>query len=223
MPGIRRPAVLDLAGHAVHLQGFVSPDPPTLVVVDDSGGRVTMRVVPPDTDDATAAELMAAAATHHSGHDEGGPATNADAAAATSLDEVATRLARLPGNTDPAQARRSPGGSPRPLISSVRRPSRCSSRSSSSTSSVDVSTATAPIAPLAAWIDDNPVAVAIALLSLLEQNGVGCDGEVRMCAVIDIADEQRTWWIIESCSPRTSLPAAATGVGSRSPGALRCR
>ena len=98
------PDHLDLAGHAVHLQGFVSPNPPTLVVVDDSGRRVTMRVVPPDTDDAAAAELMAAAAAHHSdGHGDGG-ATNADAAAATSLDEVATRLARLPGNTSPAQA-----------------------------------------------------------------------------------------------------------------------
>ena len=99
------PDRLDLAGHDVHLQGFVSPDPPTLVVVDDSGRRVTMRVVPPDTDDAAAAELMAAAAAHHSdGHDDGGAATNADAAAATSLDEVAMRLARLPGNTDPEQA-----------------------------------------------------------------------------------------------------------------------
>jgi len=99
------PDHLDLAGHAVHLQGFVSSDPPTLVLVDDSGGRVTIRVVPPETDGATAAELMAAAATHRTvGHDERGPATNADRAEATSLDEVAKRLARLPGNTDPQQA-----------------------------------------------------------------------------------------------------------------------
>jgi len=99
------PGNIDLAGHAVHLQGFVSPDPPTLVVVDDSGRRVTMRVVPPDTDDAAAAELMAAAAAHHSdGHDDDDPATNAHANAANSLNEVATRLARLPGNTGPQQA-----------------------------------------------------------------------------------------------------------------------
>ena len=96
------PDHLDLAGHAVHLQGFVSPNPPTLVVVDDSGRRVTMRVVAPDTDDAAAAQLMAASATYHTDrHDAGGAATNADAAAATSLDEVAARLARLPGNTGP--------------------------------------------------------------------------------------------------------------------------
>jgi hypothetical protein len=98
------PDQLDHAGYAVHLEGFVSPGPPTLVVVDKSGRRITMRVVPPETDSAAAAELMAANATHYSGHDDGGAATNADAASTISLDEVATRLARLPGNTDPAQA-----------------------------------------------------------------------------------------------------------------------
>lgn len=99
------PGHLDWAGHPVNLQGFVSPGPPTLVVVDDRGRRVSVRVVPPETDPATAAEVMAAAATHPSaqrGH--AGPATQADRAEATSLDEVAARLARLPGNTDPQQA-----------------------------------------------------------------------------------------------------------------------
>jgi hypothetical protein len=99
------PDHLELAGHVVHLQGFVSPNPPTLVVVDDNGRRVTVRVVPPETDDAIAADLMAASATHQSlGHDEDGTATNAHATAANSLAEVATRLARLPGNTSPQQA-----------------------------------------------------------------------------------------------------------------------
>ena len=99
------PDQLDLDGHAVHLQGFVSPGPPTLVVVDDRGRRVTVRVVLPETDQATAAELMAAAATHPAAQrGDGGPATQADNAAATSLDEVAARLARLPGNTDAAHA-----------------------------------------------------------------------------------------------------------------------
>lgn len=99
------PDRLDLAGHPVHLQGFASSGPPTLVVVDDSGRRVTMRVVPPETDPATAAELIATAASHDSDeHDGGGPATNSDKAEATSIDEVATRLAQLPGNTDPQQA-----------------------------------------------------------------------------------------------------------------------
>ena len=106
------PDHLDLAGHAVHLQGFislrvspgVSPAPSTLVVVDDRGRRVTVRVVPPGTDSATAAALMAAATHHPVEHGGGGSATQADAAAATSLDEVAGRLSRLPGNTDPARA-----------------------------------------------------------------------------------------------------------------------
>ena len=88
---------------------------------------------------------------------------------------------------------------------------------------MDASTAIGPIAALATSIDDNPVTVSIALPRLLEQNGVGCDGEVRMCAAIYVADEKQAGWIIESCSPRTSLPVAATGVSSRLPGSLPCR
>jgi Family of unknown function (DUF5994) len=97
------PDHLDLAGHPVHLQGFVSPGPATLVVVDDSGRRVSVRVVPPETDSATAAEVMAGATDHAVEHG-GGPATAADRAEATSLDEVAARLARLPANAGPEQA-----------------------------------------------------------------------------------------------------------------------
>ena len=33
------PGHLDLAGHPVHLQGFVSSNPPTLVVIADTGRR----------------------------------------------------------------------------------------------------------------------------------------------------------------------------------------
>jgi hypothetical protein len=96
---------LDLAGQTVHLQGFVSPSPPTLVVVDNRGRRVTLRVVPPETEAATAAKLMAAAATHHPVELRVGTQPNsASRAEATSLDEVAARLARLPGNTGPERA-----------------------------------------------------------------------------------------------------------------------
>ena len=102
------PDHLDLAGHAVHLQGFsslgVSSGPSTLVVVDDRGRRVTVRVVPPGIDSATAAELMAAATHHPVEHGAGGSVTQASQAAATSLDEVAARLSRLPGNNHPARA-----------------------------------------------------------------------------------------------------------------------
>ena len=55
------PGHLDLAGHAVHLQGFASPDLPTVVVIADSGRRVTVQVVPPESDSATAAQAMMAA------------------------------------------------------------------------------------------------------------------------------------------------------------------
>ena len=54
------PGHLDLAGHPVHLQGFVSPNPPTLVVIADTGRRVTLRVVPPGTDGASASQAMTA-------------------------------------------------------------------------------------------------------------------------------------------------------------------
>ena len=99
------PDHLDLAGHEVHLQGFVSPNPPTLVVVDDRGQHVTMRVVPPETKPATAAELIAAAAVHDSvAPDDTGPAANPDEAEATYIDEVTARLCRQLGNTEPQQS-----------------------------------------------------------------------------------------------------------------------
>ena len=95
------PGHLDLA---VHLQGFVSPNPPTLVVIADTGRRVTLRVVPPGTDGASASQAMTAD-THRSAEPRtGGPVTEASAAETRSLDELAARLARLPGNTDPEQA-----------------------------------------------------------------------------------------------------------------------
>jgi Family of unknown function (DUF5994) len=98
------PGQLEMSGHAVHLEGFVSPDPPTMVVIANSGRRVTLRVVPPETDDATAAQAMAVA-THRSVEaDTGRRASEADTAEARSLDELATRLARLPANAEPGQA-----------------------------------------------------------------------------------------------------------------------
>jgi Family of unknown function (DUF5994) len=44
------PDRLDLAGHPIHLVGFGSPNPPTLIVIADTGRRVTLRVVAPETD-----------------------------------------------------------------------------------------------------------------------------------------------------------------------------
>lgn len=97
------PGNLDLDGHSVHLQGFVSPNPPTLVVIADTGRRVTLRVVPPVTDEASASQAMAAATHRVDESRTDGPSTKAKAAETRSLDELAARLARLPGNTDPEQ------------------------------------------------------------------------------------------------------------------------
>ena len=78
------PDHLDLAGHPVHLQGFVSPDPPTLVVIADTGRSINLRVVPPETDGASASKAMTAAA-HPSVPHSGDPVTAADAAETRSL------------------------------------------------------------------------------------------------------------------------------------------
>ena len=59
------PDRLDLAGHPIHLVGFGSPNPPTLIVIADTGRRVTLRVVAPETDGASAAEVMAACHSSH--------------------------------------------------------------------------------------------------------------------------------------------------------------
>jgi hypothetical protein len=95
------PDRLDLAGQPIHLVAFGSPNPPTLIVIADTGRRVTLRVVAPETDGASAAELMAAAAHHTVKQHTAGPDNNASAAESRSLDELAARLSRLPGNAEP--------------------------------------------------------------------------------------------------------------------------
>ena len=102
------PGKLDVAGHAVHLQDFVSPNPPTVIVIADTGRRVTLRVVPPETDVSTAAQAMSVAAHASVEAATGGRATKADASEARSLEELAERLSRLPGNTAPEQGRADP-------------------------------------------------------------------------------------------------------------------
>lgn len=95
---------LDVAGRSVHLEGFVSPNPPTLVVIADTGRRVALSVVPPETDGAKASQAMTAV-THRTVEPHiGGPVTEANAAETRALDELAARLARLPANTGPEQA-----------------------------------------------------------------------------------------------------------------------
>jgi len=75
-----------------------------VVVIADSGRRVTVQVVPPESDSATAAQAMMAATHQYAEHDTDARVTKAETAEANSLDEVAARLARLPGNTGPQQA-----------------------------------------------------------------------------------------------------------------------
>jgi hypothetical protein len=95
------PDRLDLAGQSIHLVGFGSPNPPTLIVIADTGRRVTLRVVAPETGGASVAEAMAAVTHHTVEQHTAGPDNNASAAESRSLDELAARLSRLPGNAEP--------------------------------------------------------------------------------------------------------------------------
>ena len=93
-----------LADRDVHLVGFVSDSPPTMVVIADSGRSVTLRVLPPDTDAGTAAAVMSVA-THRAAESYGDRQSGQAASAETrSLEELISRLARLPANSGPGRA-----------------------------------------------------------------------------------------------------------------------
>ena len=88
----------------VEPHGSTRPDA-DLVVIADTGQRVTLRVVPPETDGASASQAMTAATYRSVKPPTGDPVTpEAIAVETASLDELAARLARLPGNTDPKRA-----------------------------------------------------------------------------------------------------------------------
>jgi hypothetical protein len=95
---------IGFGGNDIHLEAFDSPGPPTMVVIADSGRCVNLRVVPPDTDATSAAQAMSVA-THRCAEADvdcqAGPAAIAET---RSLEEVATRLARLPANSGQGRA-----------------------------------------------------------------------------------------------------------------------
>jgi hypothetical protein len=98
------PARITLGSNDVHLEGFVSASPPTLVVIADSGRCVTLSVVPPDTDAETAERAMSVAMHRSAEADGDGQPSEASSAETRSLHEVAARLARLPANSGPGRA-----------------------------------------------------------------------------------------------------------------------
>lgn len=95
------PDELDIAGHAVGLEGFTSSSPATVLVIGTAGERVTLLVVPPDTAESEAQQLLADGGRPDgdSSPIESGP--EAAASTAHSLDDLTTRLARVHGETDP--------------------------------------------------------------------------------------------------------------------------
>ena len=74
--------------------------PPGVAGTTSMGSAATVA----QTDSASAAQAMTAATHHAVEQHTGGPANNANATETRSLDELAARLSRLPGNTDPEQA-----------------------------------------------------------------------------------------------------------------------
>lgn len=88
------PDQIMLADRDVHLVGFVSDSPPTMVIIAGSGRCLTLRVLPSDTDDETAATAMSVSAhrgAEADGDPQGSPASNAGA---RSLEELTSRLAQ---------------------------------------------------------------------------------------------------------------------------------
>lgn len=96
------PEHLDTAGGEVRLQGFVSDDPQTLVVIGERGHALSLLVIPPDTPAASAHRLMRDVCRSLAA----APAVESVAERNTdkSLDDVAVRLARHAGQSDPGHA-----------------------------------------------------------------------------------------------------------------------
>lgn len=95
------PEQMDVAGRTVGLEGFSSSSPATVLVIGAAGERVTLLVVAPETAEDQAQQMLAAAGQPGDALAGVGPGKEAEKAEARSLDELATRLARVDGRTDP--------------------------------------------------------------------------------------------------------------------------
>ncbi len=96
------PPQVQIAGQTVHLQGFTSEEPASVILIGRDGRRITLRVIAPDASEQVAREELDAASKRAGG----GIAVTSEAerAAARSLIDVAARLARHEGRGDPQRA-----------------------------------------------------------------------------------------------------------------------
>lgn len=88
------PPQVQIAGHAVQLQGFTSDEPASVILIGSDGRRITLRVIAPDTSEQIAQRELDSASEPAPG---GIPMTSEADLAARSLAEVADRLARHEG------------------------------------------------------------------------------------------------------------------------------
>ena len=95
------PPQAQIAGLTVHLQGFTSEEPASVILIGD-GRRITLRVIAPDASEQVAREELDAASKRAG---TGIAVTSeAERAAARSVTEVAAQLARQEGRGDPQRA-----------------------------------------------------------------------------------------------------------------------
>lgn len=96
------PPQVQIAGRTVHLQGFTSEKPASVILIGRDGRRITLRVIAPDASEQVAREELDAASKRAGG----GIAVTSEAerAAARSVTEVAAHLARHEGRGDPHRA-----------------------------------------------------------------------------------------------------------------------
>jgi hypothetical protein len=93
------PPQVQIAGLTVHLQGFTSEEPASVILIGRDGCRITLRVITPDASEQVArAELDAASKRAGAG------IAATSEAAARSVTEVAARLTRHEGRGDPQRA-----------------------------------------------------------------------------------------------------------------------
>lgn len=91
------PAEVEVEGRVVRLEGFSADQPHTVVVVGTDGRGVGLLIVPTDVTSAAAREALTTASRPSI---TGDSPNEADASAARSLAEVATRLARHEGRAN---------------------------------------------------------------------------------------------------------------------------
>ncbi len=96
------PPQAQITGLTVHLQGFTSDEPDSVILIGRDGRRITLRVIAPEASEQVAREELDAASKRAGG----GIAVTSEAerAAARSVTEVAAQLARHEGRGDPQRA-----------------------------------------------------------------------------------------------------------------------